>query len=73
MRPEKPQVVTEDDGLRSKQTMTVIVAVYLPDSPLHIHVVSIPCHVCQQLITIRAVVWQDSRIAASIVQSQLTE
>ena len=32
----------EDHGQRSKQTMTVIVAVYLPDSPLHI--VSILCY-----------------------------
>ena len=66
MRPEKPSSTVK----RSKQTMTVIVAVYLPDSPLQCHVGSIlrHVHVCQQLIT--AIVWQDSRIAASVVQSQ---
>ena len=45
---------------------TVIVAVYLPDSPLH--VVSI---LCQQLIA--AVVWQETELyqyAASVVQSR---
>ena len=44
--------------------MTVIAAVYLPDSPLH--VVSILCHVCQQLIAMGCTIWQDSRIAASV-------
>ena len=41
----------EDHGHRSKQTMTVIVAVYLSDlSPLH--VVSIPCHVAMPTVNI---------------------
>ena len=57
----------EDHGHRSKQTMTVIVAVYLPDSPLH--VVSIPCHITVN--SYRSMAHrQDSRIAASVVQSQ---
>ena len=55
----------EDHGHRSKQTMTVIVAVYLPDSPLHI--VSILCHVCQQLIV--TVVWQEGRTTAALLYS----
>ena len=60
---ETRKAINCDHGHGSKQTMTTIVAVYLPDSPLHAHVVSILCHVCQQ--SMATVVWQDSHIAAT--------
>ena len=49
--------------------MTVIAAMYLPDSPFHI--VSILCHVCQQLIaTGRSLARQPHSCLCSSVQSQ---